>query len=163
MEDITPNKTLVEMVIISTGQVVHVKARLPWCWSWIQARVELLRDKNNDLQQLIDGTFRVVEFFLDPSTGDKGRSAISLLLRDVNELNGEFHSLCTLPGQDITLVNLIQLAERKFGMGQAELFQQKLKKSAPGQVFLLALLSSAKILQNCTTPVPKQTFCHIET
>ena len=108
----TTSKTITEMVILSTNQTVHVKTRLPWCWSWLQAKIELATDKE-PRQQLIDSKFKVLEYFLDPGIGEKGRSAISLFLKDLGEQYGEYQSLSSLPGgKEMSLTNIVKLVEK---------------------------------------------------
>ena len=36
-----PRKRMVTMMILPGGQEVTVKCRLPWTWSWLQARIKL--------------------------------------------------------------------------------------------------------------------------
>ena len=136
---------MTEMVILSTNQTVHVKTRLPWCWSWLQAKIELSTDKEAR-QQLIDNKFRVVEYFLDPGVGSKGRSAISLFLKDLSGPNGEYQSLCSLPGdQETSLKNIVKLAEKvgrpKLHVGYPQFFSKygKIYKTEHYAIFVLLL------------------------
>eukprot|EP00092_Neocalanus_flemingeri_P026030 GFUD01028215.1.p1 GENE.GFUD01028215.1~~GFUD01028215.1.p1 ORF type:complete len:1265 (+),score=407.13 GFUD01028215.1:55-3849(+) len=81
-----PSKRIVEMKILNTGAKVHVKCRLPWTWSWLQATLELrfpVTPRSSEAQQLIDGKFKAVQCHLDPSMGHNGVYAISLFLKDV--------------------------------------------------------------------------------
>jgi len=81
-----PGKRIVEMKILNTGAKVHVKCRLPWTWSWLQATLELrfpVTPRSSEAQQLIDGKFKVIQCHLDPSIGHNGVYAISLFLKDV--------------------------------------------------------------------------------
>ena len=81
-----PRKRNVEMRIIETNQVALVKCRLAWTFSWLQASIRLIyppTKRFNALQQLINGTFQVLEYHLDPSTGPQGRAAINKFFTDV--------------------------------------------------------------------------------
>ena len=81
-----PSKRIVEMKVLTTGAKVHVKCRLPWTWSWLQATIELkfpVTPRSSEAQQLIDGKFKVIQYHLDQSVGHNGVYAISLFLKDI--------------------------------------------------------------------------------
>ena len=85
-----PRKRNVDMLIISSGKTVKVKCRLPWTFKWLQATIRLkfpLTKRYNIENQLISGQFQVLEYHLDPASGNSGRAAINLLLSDICENN----------------------------------------------------------------------------
>ena len=89
-----PRKRMVTMKILPAGQEVRVKCRLPWTWSWLQARIRLKyppTSRYGAVQQMIDNQFSVLEYTLNPSKGQQGRSIINLLMTDIcsNNTGGE--------------------------------------------------------------------------
>ena len=163
-----PGKRIVEMKILKTGAKVHVKCRLPWTWSWLQATLELrfpVTPRSSEVQQLIDGKFKVVQCHLDPSIGHNGVYAISLFLKDVrandlgdgdsgsNDGGANYYTeyktqFCNwLERQTPHTVRLVLLEKllTKYEEEQQELrgvqtglFRQLMSRSVAGQVFCLA-------------------------
>ena len=80
-----PRKRNVEIRIVETGEQDTIRCRLPWTWKWLRARVKLKVPpyKGNQMQLLKDGMFQVLEYQLDPRTGDSGRAAINLLFTSI--------------------------------------------------------------------------------
>ena len=85
-----PPKKRVTMRILDTGQELLVKCRLPWTWSWLQATVRVKYPPTKRFscaQQMIDGLFSVQEYHLEPGSGERGRTAINMLLSDIVKYN----------------------------------------------------------------------------
>jgi len=78
-----PQKQIVKMMISDTKQIVEVKCRLLWTWKWTQAVIELWDPKIQGAQQLINGTFNVIEYRLNPVSGPHAVSSISFFLSDL--------------------------------------------------------------------------------
>jgi len=78
-----PRKQIVKIMILDTKQIVEVKCRLLWTWKWMQAVIELWDSKVLGAQQLINGTFSVMEYRLNPISGAQAVSSISLFLADL--------------------------------------------------------------------------------
>ena len=154
-----PSKRIVEMKVLTTGSKVHVKCRLPWTWSWLQATVELkfpVTPRSSEAQQLIDGKFKVIQYHLDQSVGHNGVYAISLFLKDIktttddldqtqyDESKKEFCNwLERQQPQLVILKNLEQLLtnyeeEQTSRAIQVGIFRQLMNSCLAGQVFCLA-------------------------
>ena len=85
-----PKKRMVTMKILPQGQEVRVKCRLPWTWSWLQARIRLKyppTSRYGAVQQMLDNQFSVLEYELNPSKGQQGRSLINLFITDISSNN----------------------------------------------------------------------------
>merc|ERR1719347_2498607 len=143
-----------------------MKCRLPWTWSWLQATLELKyptnKHKYSEVQQLIDGHFKVIQYHLDPSQGANGTSAICLFLTDVCSSCGgdggrgggeevvEYKTqlgvwLSHLPSSKVSLDKieelLTQYEEENISRRsiQTSLFRQCMNSSIAGQVYFLAV------------------------
>ena len=81
-----PKKRMVTMKILPQGREVRVKCRLAWTWSWLQARIQLKyppTSRYGAVQQMLDNQFSVLEYELNPSQGQQGRSIINLFVNDI--------------------------------------------------------------------------------
>ena len=81
-----PRKRLVTMRLLPRGQEVMVRCRLPWTWTWLQARLRIRyppTQRFGPVQQIIENQFSVLEYRLNNSTGQDGRSVINKFLTDI--------------------------------------------------------------------------------
>merc|ERR550519_1577815 len=74
---------IVKMHVWETQQTIEVKCRLLWTFQWIQAVIELWDNRKLAAQQLIEGTFNIIEYRLDPNTGSQAIGNIALFLKDL--------------------------------------------------------------------------------
>ena len=83
-----PQKKMVTIRILREGPDVPVKCSLTWTWSWLQARIKLKYPPTlqySVVHQIKKNQFSVLEYWLNPSTGQEDRSVINLFIEELEK------------------------------------------------------------------------------
>ena len=87
LSSVKPKRKTITVMLLDDelkNKKVTLKLRLPCYWSWIQLTVRLKNmPKDENYSQIQEKNIEVIEYYVDDQeTGEAGRSAINIVLRD---------------------------------------------------------------------------------